>query len=72
MIVYHDRHNRQEINNSIQVENHRIQTNVRDLYIDHECHLNATKIINKYQSCSFLKNYHKFLMELQVRVESVD
>ena len=30
VIVFHDRHNHQEINNSIQVEIHRIQTNEVD------------------------------------------
>lgn len=34
MIVCHDRHNRQEINNSIQEENHHIQTNEEDHNID--------------------------------------
>ncbi len=34
MIVCHDRHNHQEINNSIQVENHRIQINEEDHNID--------------------------------------
>lgn len=40
-IVFLDRHNRQETNNSTPVEIHRIQTNVIDPYIVHEYHLTA-------------------------------
>jgi hypothetical protein len=40
VIVFHDRHNHQEINNSIQVENHHIQINGEDRNID----LNIFKI----------------------------
>jgi hypothetical protein len=39
VIVYHDQHNHQEINNLIQVEIHHIQINVINQYIVHEYHL---------------------------------
>jgi hypothetical protein len=39
VIVYHDQHNRQETDNSIQVEIHHIQINVINPYIAHEYHL---------------------------------
>ena len=43
VIVYHDQHNRQEINNLIQVENLHIQINGVNRNIDHEYRLNEKK-----------------------------
>ena len=68
MIVYHDQHNHQEINNSIQVEIHHIQINVINRYIVHEYHLKI-KIKIKHKS---IYSYHKFSMVLQVQVILVD
>jgi hypothetical protein len=39
VIVFHDQHNHQEINNWIQVEIHHIQINVINPYIVREYHL---------------------------------
>jgi len=47
VIVFHDRHNHQEINNSIQEEIHHIQINVINQYIDHEYHLINKKKLQK-------------------------
>jgi hypothetical protein len=46
VIVYHDQHNHQEINNSIQVENHRIQINEGDHNIDLKMFQNKEKILD--------------------------
>ena len=70
MIVCLDRHNHQEINNSIQEEIHHIQINVIDPYIDHECHLNEYHV-KQIKDIVFIF-YRIFLMVLQVQVELVD